>query len=620
MQDQLVHDRFQSRVLSSPDAIAVCCGTQHLTYAELNRRANQIAHALLDIGIMPDDRVVLCVERTVQMVIGLLGILKSGAAYVPVDPNYPVERQILMMEDSSPAALVTWGPIPGHLQASHLPIVLIDSQSHLSAENPSVSGLTARNLAYMIYTSGSTGVPKGVMIEHANILRLFSATSDWFGFTDRDVWTLFHSISFDFSVWEVWGALLHGGRLIVVPTALARSPDAFYRLLCDEGVTVLNQTPSAFVQLIAAQQDMYRLRHSLRLVIFGGEVLELYTLRPWTARHGVQHPMLINMYGITETTVHVTYREIGAIDVESELSSVVGRPIPDLQIHILDEELRPVAVGVAGEIHVGGAGLARGYFNRPTLTAERFIRNPYSDRPGERLYKTGDIGKLRADGDIEYLGRADQQVKIRGFRIEPGEIEAHLVDHVLVKQAAVIPREDLPGDRRLVAYVVADIEELQARSSSEVELIRQLRSRLEERLPQFMLPSAIVPLKRLPLTANGKLDRKALPVPGPDLQASPTFEAPTGEIECQLAAIWREILQVDRVGRDDNFFAAGGHSLLGTRFSAMATKRFGVAISAGAIHENPSVCLMARFVESRLVSSVGSLPGVAQVEVEEGFI
>ncbi|WP_460760205.1 amino acid adenylation domain-containing protein, partial [Lysobacter fragariae] len=419
-------------------------------------------------------------------------------------------------------------------------------------DNPVVDDLAAHHLAYIIYTSGSTGAPKGVMIEHRNVTRLFAATDAWFHFDANDVWTLFHSFAFDFSVWEIWGALLYGGRLVVVPHATSRAPDDFYRLLCEQKVTILNQTPSAFSQLIAAQSSSDQL-HSLRRVIFGGEALEMHSLASWYARNDGNQPLLINMYGITETTVHVTYRPIDPADVERHKGrSPIGARIPDLALYILDEHRQPVPIGAAGELYVGGAGVARGYLNRAELTAERFIANPFA--ANERLYKTGDLARWRADGDIEYLGRNDFQVKIRGFRIELGEIEARLAAHPDVREAAVLAREDRPGDKRLVAYVTPQ---------DGVALdLESLRAHLRGTLPEYMVPAAYVTLPVFPLTPNGKLDRKALPAPDADSYIARNYEAPIGDIETALASIWAELLKLERVGRHDNFFELGGHSLL----------------------------------------------------------
>jgi len=441
--------------------VAVLYEGESLTYAQLNRRANQLAQYLRERAIEPDQLVGICIERSFEMVVGILGILKAGGAYVPLDPNYPTERLAYILRDAEPKVLLTQHRLREMLPDTSATVIALDSDWEQIVQRTSENlhskarELHPHNLAYVIYTSGSTGNPKGVMVEHRNVTRLFAATERWFRPNESDVWTLFHSFAFDFSVWELWGALLYGGRVVVISHEIARSPREFYHLLCKEQVTVLNQTPSAFVPLIDAQAESTE-KHSLRVVIFGGEALELRMLRPWVARNVADKPQLVNMYGITETTVHVTYRLLTEAEIESEQSNVIGKPIPDLRAYLLNSQRQPVPIGVAGEIYVGGAGVSRGYLNRPELTAERFIADPFSADPQARLYKTGDLGRWRADGSLEYVGRNDNQVKIRGFRIELGEIEAQLRQHPLVKQAIVLAREDEPGEKRLVAYVVGN--------------------------------------------------------------------------------------------------------------------------------------------------------------------
>ncbi|MDI4223333.1 pyoverdine non-ribosomal peptide synthetase PvdD, partial [Pseudomonas aeruginosa] len=424
------------------------------------------------------------------------------------------------------------------------------------AESDPLPTLSADNLAYVIYTSGSTGKPKGTLLTHRNALRLFSATEAWFGFDERDVWTLFHSYAFDFSVWEIFGALLYGGRLVIVPQWVSRSPEDFYRLLCREGVTVLNQTPSAFKQLmaVACSADMATQQPALRYVIFGGEALDLQSLRPWFQRFGDRQPQLVNMYGITETTVHVTYRPVSEADLEGGLVSPIGGTIPDLSWYILDRDLNPVPRGAVGELYIGRAGLARGYLRRAGLSATRFVPNPFPGGAGERLYRTGDLARFQADGNIEYIGRIDHQVKVRGFRIELGEIEAALAGLAGVRDAVVLAHDGV-GGTQLVGYVVAD-------SAEDAERLREsLRESLKRHLPDYMVPAHLMLLERMPLTVNGKLDRQALPQPDASLSQQ-AYRAPGSELEQRIAAIWAEILGVERVGLDDNFFELGGHSLL----------------------------------------------------------
>jgi arthrofactin-type cyclic lipopeptide synthetase B len=544
----LIHQQVELQAAAQPEAIALRFDQQRLSYRQLNERANQVAHRLLAQGIRPDDRVAICVERGPEMIIGLLGILKAGAGYVPIDPAYPLERIAYTLRDSQPLAVLVQANTR-HLVGELAPIDLNGLRGE-SIVNPHVT-LDPHNLAYVIYTSGSTGQPKGVMVEHRQVARLFSATEHWFGFNRNDVWALFHSFAFDFSVWEIWGALLHGGQLLIVPQLLSRSPDECYTLLCEAGVSILNQTPSAFRQLLAAQGDSPQ-AHSLRQVIFGGEALEPGMLKPWYARAINAGTQLVNMYGITETTVHVTYRALEAADAQLVGVSPIGGPIPDLQLYVLDAHHEPLPVGVVGELYVGGAGVARGYLNRDGLTAERFLSDPAT---GLRMYRTGDLGRRLADGSVEYLGRNDDQVKIRGFRIELGEIQARLASAQGVRDAVVIAREDQPGDKRLVAYVIAEGD----------TRVAALRDHLLLSLAEHMVPSAFVLLERFPLTTNGKLDRKALPAPDADAVARRSYQAPRGHVETAIAGIWQDLLKLDRIGRDDHFFELGGHSLLAVK-------------------------------------------------------
>jgi amino acid adenylation domain-containing protein len=557
-----IHELFEQQVEESPQATAVVDDGKALTYEELNRRANRLAHYLQRLGVGPEARVAICLERGLEMVIGILAVLKAGAAYIPLDPAYPAERLRYMLEDSAPLAVLTQTPLQKLFAGAEGWTALVDMGMEGPWKNqPETNldavqmGLRPEHLAYIIYTSGSTGTPKGVMVTHDNVTRLFRATETSFGFTKNDVWTLFHSCAFDFSVWEIWGALLYGGRLIVVSQQAARSAEEFYELLCREQVSILNQTPTTFRQLMAVQR-LSRQRHGVRYVIFGGEMLEAGSLRPWYERKENHSTELVNMYGITETTVHVTRRVIEERETRGNCKSPIGRRIGDLEIYILDEWGEPEPVGVAGEIYVGGAGVTRGYLNRPELTAERFVVNPFTSQAGARMYRSGDVGKWLEDGSIEFVGRNDSQVKIRGYRIELGEIEARLAEHAGVREAVVVAREDGGGEKRLVAYWTASGE-----GGTELGA-EQLRAHVASHLPEYMVPAAYVELEELPLTANGKLDRKGLPEPGGEAYVAAKYEEPVGEVEKKLAEIWAEVLKVERVGRHDNFFQLGGHSLM----------------------------------------------------------
>ena len=576
-----LHELFERRAATSPESVAVVCEGSSLTYRELNRRANRLAHRLRTRGVGPETLVGLSLERSLELVVGILGILKAGGAYLPLDPDYPKDRLAFMVEDAGVRVIVAKQDA-ARPTATGPELVYVDDEQEAPEENVA-SGATPSSLAYVIYTSGSTGRPKGCQVTHGNVTRLFEATDHWFGFDSRDVWTLFHSYAFDFTVWELWGALLYGGRLVVVPYWVSRSPDAFFEVLRRERVTVLNQTPSAFRQLIQADlatgakpADL-----ALRYVVFGGEALDLQSLRPWIDRRGDDQPQLVNMYGITETTVHVTYRRIERKDIEEGLGSVIGVPIPDLSVHVLDREGEPVPLGVPGEMYVGGAGVARGYLNRPELTSERFVPDRFSERPEARLYRSGDLARRLESGDLEYMGRIDQQVKIRGFRIELGEIEAALSQQPEVRETVVIAREEATGDRRLVAYVAAE------RDSG--DLTEELRSRLRQTLPEYMVPAVFVFLESLPLNQNGKVDKKALPAPARDRQTARTrFVEPRSEAERVMAGIWASVLGVERVGIEDDFFELGGDSILTIHVVSRA-REAGLAIMPRDLFKRPTI-------------------------------
>ncbi len=594
-----IHGRFEAQAARSPDAIAVSLGDRRLTYRELNQRANQLAHTLRTAGVGADVFVGLCADRTLELVIGVLGILKAGGAYVPIDPQYPPERRAFMLRDSNAPIIVTERAFAGDFTESDCRLVLLDGDWPVIAQaadaNPVPLG-GADNLAYMIYTSGSTGVPKGTLITHRNVVRLFDSTAAWFSFGPTDVWTLFHSVAFDFSVWELWGALLYGGRLVVIPFGLSRTPDAFRRLLGSEGVTVLNQTPSAFKQLIRADEGAPNTPAlQLRYVIFGGEALDLRSLQPWFQRHGDARPRLINMYGITETTVHVTYRPVSSADVDA--GSVIGQPIPDLQIYLLDPQQQPVAAGEPGEIVVGGAGVARGYWNRPELTAQRFITAAFAAQSGQRLYRSGDLARYLPNGDLEYLGRIDQQVKIRGFRIELGEIAAELNRDPAVRESVVIVVDSPAADKELAAYLVE-------RAGASVDLAT-LRQRLRERLPEYMVPATFTFLEALPLTVNGKLDAKALPPP----ERRAAIATPTGSLaeattlQRSIRDIWREVLHIPEPGLDQNFFDVGGTSLHVAEVHARLQRAVGREFSITELFAHATIRSLAAHFSSDVKSS-----------------
>ncbi len=602
--ERCLHTWFEDIAAKFQSRVAVNGGGMALTYAELNAQANRLAHRLRAMGVTRESLVGICLERTPLMLVAVLGILKAGGAYVPIDLSYPAERLAFMLEDAAAPVLVTQSSLEGRVPETKVRVVLVDEayrpdmacEAH--ANPPCVND--KHDAAYVIYTSGSTGKPKGCVVTHHNVTRLMRGTEHWYGFGPEDVWTLFHSIAFDFSVWEIWGALLYGGRVVVVPFEVSRSPDEFRSLLSSENVTVLNQTPSAFRQLIRADERATT-PLALHYVIFGGEALEMESLRPWFALHGDEKPRLVNMYGITETTVHVTYRALSMNDLAG--GSVIGEPIPDLQVYVLDPvTLEPQPIGVCGEMYVGGDGLARGYLNRDTLTAERFPameswRGPllHEDtidgerRSPRRLYRTGDLARRLANGDLEYLGRIDHQVKIRGFRIELGEIESVLNTHAAVRESAVFPQMH-NGEQRLVAWLVA---------KNTPPTHNELRAHLLAKLPDYMVPSAFVVMEKFPLTTNGKLDRAALPSPenAALAVAAETFIAPEGERETKLAAIWESVLGRNQIGRESDFFAVGGTSLNALSVMERVHREFGVKLPLGVMFESPRLSEFAARIE-----------------------
>ncbi|HEV3076918.1 MAG TPA: amino acid adenylation domain-containing protein, partial [Thermoanaerobaculia bacterium] len=627
-----LHEIFARQAARNPRAVAAVHEVEQVSYGRLDERANRLAHHLRALGVGPEVRVGLCVERSLDMLVGILGILKAGGAYVPLDPAYPPERLSWILEDalrgSAAPVLVTRQELaerfagagagaPPHDRPLPYRVVALDGAAErtaLAAESAAAPaarpGMGPDCAAYVIYTSGSTGRPKGVVVTHGQVERLFAATRDLFAFGPEDVWTVFHSYAFDFSVWEIWGALLHGGRLVVVPREVSLAPPAFYELLATEGVTVLNQTPSVFRQLVEVDREEQEGRGGrwalarLRLVIFGGEALDLAPLAPWLARHGDRRPALVNMYGITETTVHVTWRRLAAADLARAGASPVGAPIPDLQVHLLGRRLELLPVGVPGEIHVGGAGVARGYLGRPDLTAERFIPDPFAaGRPGARLYRSGDLARRRPDGDLDYLGRIDGQVKIRGFRIELGEIESALHRHPGVREAVVAARARPGEDRRLIAWVVPRGAPVAA---------AELREHLRRALPEYMVPAAIVTLERLPATAHGKVDRRALPEPEEAAAGAERAQAPPRTAtEARLAAIWRAVLRRpsdQALRRDDDFFELGGHSLLVAQLAARVRAQLGVELPLRQAFEAPTLAAMAAAVD-RLLAAGGAAVG-----------
>lgn len=613
--DKTLVDLLGEQVQKTPDNIAVRFQRQHLTYRELDEQSNRLAHYLRLCGVGTETLVPVCLDRSLAMIVGLLGVLKAGGAYVPIDPDYPAERIRYILSDvNGPVVIGDASSCPKLTEVRPgTTLVRIDSDwptigNPLTEAPPTV--LTPQSAAYVIYTSGSTGQPKGVVIEHQNVVRLFLTDTPLFDFGADDVWTMFHSFCFDFSVWEMYGALLFGGCLIVVPKAVAKDARLFGELLVDQGVTVLNQTPSAFYVLqeqIAEKVSALAVRY----VIFGGEALDPGRLRPW--RHAYPNCQLINMYGITETTVHVTYLALSDDHISGSTpdnqnrtaggagtperafrpgGSPVGQPIPTLTTYVLDADGREVPVGEIGELYVGGAGLARGYLNQPELTAQRFIPHPFTpesanQRTGARLYRSGDLARQLPDGYLEYLGRIDDQVKIRGYRIELGEIERVMLGHPGVKQAVAVAKDDVGGNKRLVGYVVVD----------GVFDRTGLLHLLQTTLPDYMVPALLMPVETIPLTSNGKVDRRALPNPDASDLLTNAYVAPGNRTQKNLIVVWKKVLGVGRIGITDNFFELGGNSLLAMKTVALLREEWQYDIPVTKLYQFPTIGKLADFLE-----------------------
>lgn len=660
--DGCMHHVFETHALHSPAAIALHCGTATLTYGELNRRANQLAHHLRTVGVGPEVLVGLAVERSMDAIIGMLAILKAGGAYLPLDPAYPQERLAHMMQDAQVPVLVTHRAAQATLQPAlieqPLTVVRLDVDgaaiARQSTANPNVA-LSPDHLMYVIYTSGSTGKPKGIMVTHRNVTRLFPATQPYLSFDATDVWSLFHSYSFGFSVWEIWGALWHGAQLVIVPPAISQAPDEFYQLVCEEKITVLSQTPSAFsLFLLADGAAKAHTDLALRYIVFSGERLEPTLLESWMARHGDTEPQLINMYAISETAGEITYQRLTTNDLTQATRSVIGVPLPDVQIYLLDEAGRPVAHGEPGEMYIGSSAVARGYLNRPELTAEKFLQDPFSIEPQAKMYRTGDRARYLPNGEIEFLGRADDQVKIRGYRVELGEIQAILNGHPAIHEAAVIARTDTPNHTRLVAYVVPKATPLSLTGNGHATPLttKALQHYLKAALPDYMIPGVFVKLDQLPRSPNGKLDRQQLPHPDqgqpldePPLQsgyvaqsadekllaqmwgldaapAMPTpppiamagknglaaaaYAAPQTPVEKALAQIWATLLGRATIGLHDDFLELGGNSLLAAQILYRLNDEFKVNLSMRQLLDTGTVAALATLVMQAQAAQVTS--------------
>ncbi|WP_292768135.1 non-ribosomal peptide synthetase [Nostoc sp. NOS(2021)] len=595
-----IHELFEAQLEKTPDNIAVVFKEETLTYQELNYQANKIAHYLQSLGVKPEVLVGICVERSsetlpeasLEMIVGMLGILKAGGAYVPLDPTYPKERLAFMLSDSQAQVLLTQQKFAEGFAGSGAKVVCLDTDwesiNQHSQENP-ISNATAENLAYVIYTSGSTGTPKGVAVTHRAVNRLVCNTN-YIKFVPSDAYggqlriAQASNTSFDAATFEIWGSLLHGARLVVIPQNVVLSPQHFAAYIREQRISVLFLTTALFNQLASIVPQAFK---DLRNLLFGGEAVDPKSVKA-VLRNGPPQ-RLLHVYGPTESTTFACWYLVEDIP-EGSTNVPIGRPISNTQIYILNSKLQPVPVGNPGELYISGDGLARGYLNRPELTKEKFIPNPFEKAEGSRLYKTGDLARFLPDGNIEFIGRVDHQVKIRGFRVELGEIEALLSQHSDVRQAVVIAREDIPGDQRLVAYIVPN-QKLDASATT-------LKRFLQEKLPYYMVPAVFVILDSLPLTPNGKVDRRHLPAcdrTRPDLEE--TFVAPRNPIEQTLAVIWGQLLALEQIGVNDNFFYLGGHSLIATQILSRVREVFQVELSFNHIFENPSIASLAQLIE-----------------------
>lgn len=671
--DYCLHQIFEAHVAQTPDAIALRYGTATLTYAEFNRRANQLARHLRTLGVGPEVLVGLAVERSLDALVGMLAILKAGGAYVPLDPAYPQERLAHMIEDAQVPVLITRTDTPTALQAifadQPVKVVFLDADAETLACHSSANlavDVAPDNLMYVIYTSGSTGKPKGIMVTHRNVARLFPATQPYLTFDQTDVWSLFHSYSFGFSVWEIWGALWHGAQLVIVPPAICQSPADFYQLVCRERITVLSQTPSAFsLFLLAAGASNATADLALRYIVFSGERLEPTLLQSWIARHGDRQPQLINMYAISETAGEITYQRLTASDLTQATRSVIGVPLPDVQIYLLDEAGQPVPQGEAGEMYIGSRAVARGYLNQPELTAQKFLDDPFRVDPQARLYRTGDRARYLPNGEIEFLGRADDQVKIRGYRVELGEIQAILAGHPAIHEAAVIARTDTPNHTQLVAYYVPKPVLLDSVDHGHASPLttKALQAYLKTTLPEYMIPGRFVQLEQLPRSPNGKLDRHLLPHPDhvappvstgyvaqtaaekalaqmwgldaaptvPSVPIAPTplpngtaaVAAPQTPVEKAVAQIWGAILGRATVGLHDDFLELGGNSLLAAQILYRINDELQVNLSMRQLLDTSTVAGLAALVTQSQAAQVETadlahmLAGLAEISDEE---
>jgi amino acid adenylation domain-containing protein len=611
---------FESQVERTPQAVAVEFEGEMLTYADLNMRANRLAYSLIDLGVGPDQLVGLCVEPSLYLVVGILGILKAGGAYVPLDPQYPSERLQFMLGDAEIELVVSEERSLSQINHPGLRIHILDVESgrknSIRDENPKVD-VGQRNLAYVLYTSGSTGEPKGVLVTHGNVLQLLGTAGEHCNFGRKDVWALFHSFTFDFSVWEFFGALLFGGRLIVISPQMRHALDNYFEQVVFKRLTVMSMIPPLFFEASRMPKFYQRLRSSnLRHIFFGGDLLDESALQPFFWGSQANAIRATNIYGPTETTVFVTWHDLSGEELDESLGSTIGRPLAGTRIFILDPHQNPLPAGVPGEIVIAGSSVTRGYLNRPELNRERFIQHPLDPRPNARLYRTGDIGRLSADGVLEFLSRQDSQVKIRGFRVELGEVETALRSHPAVADAVVNLVDAGNQDAFLAAYVIFE----QDKSLQ----LSELRDFLSKTLPEYMIPTALKEIEAIPLTPIGKLDRSMLPDLGPKERGLETVVVkPETELEKRLMVIWTKVLGISDVGVRDSFFNLGGHSLMAMQLVARVREELSVELNVQDIFgRGQTIAGMAELIELRswLTSETRDKGNAAEQDQEQGRI
>ncbi|MEH2036094.1 non-ribosomal peptide synthetase [Nostoc sp.] len=593
-QQACIHQLFEAQVEKTPDAVALIFNNQHLTYRDLNSRANQLAKHLQSLGVGTEILVGICIERSLEMVVALLAILKAGGAYVPLDPGYPQERLAFMLSDTQVSVLLTQKELVAKLPTHTAFVICLDADWNTIAlnkkENLSTS-VTADNLAYVMYTSGSTGTPKGVSVIHRGVVRLVKETN-YARLTPEEVILQLAPISFDASTFEIWGCLLNGGRLVIYPPNTP-SLEELGQIIQQYQVTTLWLTAGLFHLIVDEKIDALK---SLRQLLAGGDVLSVPHVQKFLQT--IENCQLINGYGPTENTTFTCCHPITA-PLQPDVSIPIGRPIANTQVYILDNNLQSVSIGEAGELYIGGDGLARGYLNRPDLTAEKFISHLFDNNLVTRLYKTGDVARYLPDGNIEFLGRIDNQVKIRGFRIELGEIEREIAQHPDVREIVVLARQDETGEKQLTAYVVPH------QNSSYTS--KQLRSFLEQRLPNYMVPSAFVLLESMPLTVNGKVDRQKLPAPSRERpQLEQAYIAPQSDLERLLAGILSDLLKIDRIGIDDNFFDLGATSISILQVAARVKQELGIELPAVKLFQYSTIGSLANYLHSNQNSQPSS--------------